>query len=498
MSTPTEKSPGAPLKPWGGRLDNHDLLPATERKWRGYNIFTMWMSGMHALGNYALAGSLFFLGLNGWQIIIAWLIGWTLAMFVKNWSSKIGQALAVPFPVIARMSFGMIGANVAAIIRGIIGIAWYGIQTYLASAALVVFLVAIFPGLAGMAAAGSGFLGLSALGWIAFAALLVLQAVIVVRGLDAIRWFQHLCGPGIWLVMFVLAIMLMVQADWKVDFTATVEHIELGRWQSVGVMAAAVGAVLSVNGPMQVSMPDFARYAPTNRDVRVGNFWGFPINGSAFALVVVVYSVASMSLYGEIVIDPAELLMHIDNKVVLIIGAITFVIATLGVNMVANIVPAAFDLANFVPKYIDFKRGALIASALALVILPWNLYSTPIAIQYFLGAIGSLVVPILGIMLVDYFFVRKQRARIADLYSENPEGRYAYKRGWNPVAFWALGSGAVFAVILGVAPLFAGVSFLSWFVGFFISAIVYWRFTPRAVKVAELDEAETPVTEQQA
>ena len=198
------------------RLTNDDLKPLVPQTWSGYNIFAFWMSDVHSVGGYVTAGSLFALGLTSWQVLVALVLGIIIVNIFANLVAKPSQVAGVPYPVICRASFGVLGANVPAIIRGLIAVAWYGIQTYLASNAFVVLGLKLWPSLAPWADVDQhGFLGLSTLGWVGFAAMWVLQAIVFWRGMEAIRKFIDFCGPAVYLVMLVLAVYLVTKAGWS-------------------------------------------------------------------------------------------------------------------------------------------------------------------------------------------------------------------------------------------------------------------------------------------
>ena len=207
---------GGVIKPgYDPRLTNEDLAPLGKQTWTSYNIFAFWMSDVHSVGGYVTAGSLFALGLASWQVLIALLIGIVIVNFFCNLVAKPSQATGVPYPVICRSVFGVLGANIPAIIRGLIAVAWYGIQTYLASAALDIVLLKLFPGLAPYADVDSyGFLGLPLLGWGSFILLWILQACVFWRGMEAIRKFIDFCGPAVYVVMFGLCGYLIYKAGW--------------------------------------------------------------------------------------------------------------------------------------------------------------------------------------------------------------------------------------------------------------------------------------------
>ena len=464
------------------RLFNDDLAPSTERTWGTYSLFAMWMSDVHSIGGYAFAAGLFFLGLVGWQVFVALVLGITVVFFLMNLTGFAGQKTGVPFPVIARISFGVYGANLAALIRAIIAIAWYGIQTWLASQAVVVLAISARPSLADYTE--GGFAGLSPLGWAAFVVLWILQLLVIRRGMETVRRFQDWAGPAIWVVMFVLAAWILVEAgsDFSLDLGA--ETVEGGA--AVHAFFAAMALTITYFSTLLLNFCDFSRFAPTRRTVVVGNFWGLPVNFLAFAVVTVVVTAGSIAVFGEAITDPVEIVDRIDNVWVTVIGAATFVIATIGINVVANFVSASYDLANVAPKWIDFRRGGLISAVVAALITPWHLYSSPVAINYFLGGLGALLGPLFGVIFVDYFLVRRQHVHVEELYLDDPRSRYYYRRGWNPKALLAGTPAAAVALVFALWKPLADWAPFSWFIGVAIAGALYYLIAEKEVRQAEL------------
>ncbi|WP_410585507.1 NCS1 family nucleobase:cation symporter-1 [Amycolatopsis sp. lyj-108] len=452
------------------RLWNEDLAPAKERRWKVYDIFALWMSDVHNLGNYTFAAGLFVLGLSAWQVFTALLTGFVLIYFGMNLMGRIGQKTGVPFPVVARISFGTFGANLPALIRAIIAIFWYGIQTYLASVAITLLVLAIDPGLKPLTEVG--FLGLHALGWICFIALWLAQALVLTRGMEAVRKFQDWCGPGIWVVMIALAVWILAAADWNISLTSNPKALSTG--EQVRQWFGAVGLILSIYGTLMLNFCDFSRFSPNQKTVRRGNFWGLPINSTAFALLSVLVTAGSLQVFGEAITDPAELLARIDNTPVLIIGALTFAIATMGVNIVANFVSPAYDLANIWPKRITFTIGGMISAVAALCVLPWKLYSSPAVVNYFLGGLGAFLGPLFGIMIVDYYLVKRGRIDVDKLFVAGPDSPYHYKRGFNPRAMVTFLPTAALSAIIALVPFFASAAPYSWFIGTASAAALYF------------------------
>src|SRR5687768_8631767 len=249
------------IKPdYDPRLTNSDLAPLRKQTWSTYNIFAFWMSDVHSVGGYVTAGSLFALGLASWQVLIALLVGIVIVYFFCNLVAKPSQMTGVPYPVMCRSVFGVLGANIPAIIRGLIAVAWYGIQTFLASAALDIVLIKLFPSLAPYAVvADYGFAGLSLLGWGSFVFLWIMQACVFWRGMESIRKFIDFCGPAVYVVMFLLCGYLIYKAGWgAIDLN--LGEVTYTGLESIPVMLGAIALVVSYfSGPM-LNFGDFARY----------------------------------------------------------------------------------------------------------------------------------------------------------------------------------------------------------------------------------------------
>jgi NCS1 family nucleobase:cation symporter-1 len=450
--------------PYDARLTNEDLAPLPEQRWGSYNFFAFWMSDVHSVGGYVTAGSLFALGLAAWQVLVALLIGISIVYVLCNLVARPSQATGTPYPVISRVAFGVLGANIPAIIRGLIAVAWYGIQTYLASASLVVVALKLEPGLAPYAEVGSyGFAGLSLLGWAAFLAMWVMQAAVFWNGMEAIRKFIDFCGPAVYVVMFLLAGYLVIEAGWgAIDLNLV--DVTITGWASVPVMLTAIALVVSYfSGPM-LNYGDFARYGRTFAAVKRGNFLGLPINFLAFALLTVITTAATLPVFGEMITDPVETVARLDNTYAVVLGALTFMIATIGINIVANFVSPAFDFSNVAPQRISWRAGGMIAAIGSVLITPWNLYSSPDVIHYTLDTLGAFIGPLYGVLIADYYLVQKRRVAVDDLYTMRPEGAYHYRKGYNPAAIAATAVGATVAMLVVFMGSSDAAAF-SWFIG---------------------------------
>jgi NCS1 family nucleobase:cation symporter-1 len=486
MHTATQHEAAAQALPEGysKRLYNADLgslVRSRQQTWNWYNIFAFWMSDVHSVGGYVFAASLFSLGLRSWQVLVCLLVGITLVMFLCNLVAKPSQVTGVPYPVACRLSFGIYGAYVPAMIRGLIAVAWYGIQTYLASSAFIVVILRFWPSLGPWATHDHSFLGLSTLGWFGFMAMWTLQAIVFWNGMDAIKRFIDWAGPAVYVVMVCLAGWIVWKAGFAaLSFDLSEGAIPLGGGAAIWQMAVAIALVVSYfSGPM-LNFGDFSRYARTYGEVKRGNFWGLPINFLFFSIVTVITTAGTLPVFGQILHDPIETVARIDSTVAAVVGAFTFVTATIGINIVANFVSAAFDFSNCAPSHISWRGGGMLAATGAVFITPWNLFNSPAVIHYTLDVLASFIGPLFGILVVDFYLVKKQKVDIDALYSEDKAGRYYYERGINGVALKALVPGVLAGLFASFLPGFVSDPSLSrdfanfaWFIGVLVGGLAY-------------------------
>ena len=457
------------------RLINHDLAPVTgERKnWSSYSIFAMWMSDIHSVGGYTFAASLFLLGLSGWQVLAALVVGIAIVNVLMNWIGKPSQQHGIPYPVMARVSMGVMGANFAALIRGVVGVVWYGVQTYFASKAVATLVLVFVP--AAAAWQSSSFLRLDLLGWASFMFMWIFQLLIFQRGMDSIRKFIDFCGPAVYVVMFLLAGWIVWKAGWdSLDLSLSDKVLTGG--ESFVAMGSAILLVVSYFAALLLNFGDFSRYARTERDMKVGNFLGLPVNFILFAIIVVIVTAGSAKVFGHMIMDPIEIVSKIDNKWAVVLGSVTFIVATMGINIVANFVSPAYDFANLFPKHVDFRRGGLITSVLAVAVCPWIFVDSPKSITVFVSVFGAVLAPLFGVMVADFYLLKKQVLKVEDLYTMAPGGRYHYDGGWNRVGVTALVLASVISIgwelctqLLKVLP----ENNFGWVIGAVAGALIY-------------------------
>nr|EMP14357.2 nitrate reductase [Gordonia sp. NB41Y] len=452
------------------RLHNADLAPVAKRTWKVYDIFAMWMQDIHSITVYTFAASLFFMGLNGIQVFIALAVSVLIIWGLMNLSGLAGQRTGVPFPVLARSSFGIWGANVPALIRATIAVIYYGILTYLGSTGIQIALLRLNFGFFEPLTKPQ-FLGLHALGWICFALMWTIQLLVVRRGMEAIRKFQDWAGPAVWIVMFVLMVWMIIKAGGNISFDLS-PHQAHG-WALTHGMVAAIALNVSFFATFLVNFADFGRLAPDAKTVVRGNFFGLPVNFILFAIVSVTVTSASITVFGEAITDPVELIQKTDSTTAILIGALVFVIATIGINIVADFISCAYDFANLAPKQITFFRGGLIAAVLSVLPLPWHLYNNPESIAYFVGGLGAFLGPLFGVLITDFWIIKRGHVDVDELYTESPTGKYHYLRGFNPRALIATVVATVPAAILALVPAFSGWAAFSWAIGAGIAAVVH-------------------------
>lgn len=460
------------------QLYNSDLAPvrSSERHWTGYSLFAVWMNSIHNAAGYSFAAGLFIAGLSPIDVIIGLFLGSILLSLASIFSGIIGQETGVPYPVISRLSWGIWGANFPAIIRSLVAIAWYGIQTYLASVSLKLVVLHFIPALSNLT--HTTFLNQDLLGWLSFLILSAIQLIVLWNGMEIVRKVQDIAGPIIWIIMLFLAIWLLSQAHWTINWT----HSSFSGGNQVYQIFAAVGLTVGTFIAFALNFSDIARFVPRQKSVIIGNLFGVPLNYLAFTITSVVMSAAALKIYGSAPLDPAVLLSKINNNFIFLIGSIAFIFATIGSSIVTNFISAAYDISNINPKHIDFRRGGLIAGIIAILITPWNLYSSADAIKYFLGALGGLIGPFLGILLIDYYFIHKRQVKLDKLYSSDLTVDYYYWHGVNPRAIAAFIPAAILSLSAAFIPSWSKISPFGWLIGILVSGIIYFLISRKTLE----------------
>ncbi len=460
-----------------------DPVPAAGRSWGTGNYTALWISMSLCIPTYMLASSLIEGGMSWWQALLTIFLGNSIVLVPMLLNGRAGAQYGIPFPVLARASFGVRGAQVPALLRAIIACGWFGIQTWIGGYALYQMAVLWVPSLATLPALFPAGWGLATGPALLFLLFWGLNMYVVHKGVDSIR--QLLVFKAFFLPLAALALLwwaigaghglgpILAQPS---KFTSSAQFWAFFFPSLTGMVG--FWATLSLN------IPDFTRYATSQRAQQLGQAIGLPASMTLFSFVGVVVTSATLVIYGHTIWDPVVLAGRFDSKLLVSAAMLAVALSTLATNIAANIVSPANDFANFSPERISFKAGGYLTGVIGLLIFPWKLIADPSGYVFtWLVGYSGLLGPIGGIMIVDYYIIRHQRLSLPELYQYT--GRYAYRGGINHAAMLALLVGILpnvpgFLTAIGVLakgavwPALVGLYSYAWFVGFGVSGAVYW------------------------
>ncbi|MER5179323.1 NCS1 family nucleobase:cation symporter-1 [Streptomyces sp. NPDC002896] len=436
-----EISPGA--YPEHSPFANEDLrpVPLAERKWTTYNFAALWISMAHCIPSWTLASGLVALGMDWKQAVFTIALANVIVLLPMLATGHAGPKYGIPFPVLARASFGVRGANIPALIRAGVACGWFGIQTWIGGSGIFALGSKLTGGeweKAGQIAGNPWPL------WLCFILFWALQIAIIYRGMDFLRHFENWAAPFVIAGALVLLIWIAVKAD---GFGHLLDQPSKLGWgpDFWTVFFPSLMGMIGFWSTLSLNIPDFTRFGAGQRAQIWGQSLGLPTTMTLFAVLAVLVTSGSEAIYGEAIWDPVTLAAKADNVFGLLFALITVLIATISVNIAANVVSPAYDLANLAPKLINFRTGALITGVIGVLIFPWKLISTPeFYIFTWLGVVGGLLGTVAGILIADYWIVRRTVLHLADLYKS--EGRYWYSSGFNWRAIVAFAVGGVLAV----------------------------------------------------
>ncbi|MEP9395671.1 NCS1 family nucleobase:cation symporter-1 [Gordonia sp. VNK1] len=459
-------------------LHNEELAPTPrdQRKWGWFEIFNVWTNDVQSLAGYTLAASLFVTaGINGWFVLAAIVLAGALVMFFVNWSGRPSVAYGVPYPVVARASMGVRGAMFPATIRGIVAIFWYGAQTYFASTAVALAINAIL----GEAPTGK-FLGMTWVDWVSYTAVAAFQIWLFVRGLDGIVKFLNFAGPAVYVVMILLLVAIWWQAG--SGLLGAVGDLFAGEKQGTAAMGAfvsVVGTMIAYFSAVIINFGDFARFTRNEGEMKRGNLLGLPVSLTFFTLLSLFITAGAYIVFqdgqGEPLTNPADIVGEIGNVWLSILAAVTFFVATVGINLVANFIPPVYDIVNLKPEKLNFRIAGFITAVLGFIIgALWVSLIGNAGLPKFVDTLGAVLAPLYGIMVVDYFVLRRQKLKVQDLYSMEETGTYYFNKGWNIRALWAFTASAVFAVATVWVPALHELSGFAWVLGAILGAGLHW------------------------
>jgi nucleobase:cation symporter-1, NCS1 family len=452
-------------------LYNHDLapVPLASRTWSTYNYAALWVSMAHCIPTYMLASGLMASGMNWWQALVTILLGNTIVLAPILLNSHPGTKYGIPFPVFARAAYGTIGSNLPALMRALVACGWFGIQAWIGGEALNTLFASLIPGWQQLL--GPGVAGHSGAEWFSFLLFWGLNVFVIYRGMDLLREVENWAAPFVLIMTAALLVWAIREANGLGPLLS-----QQGRLTTFGeffpVFIPSLTAMIGYWATLSLNMPDFTRFGRSQREQIVGQVVALPTTMAVFAAMGVLITSATVVIYGEAIWDPVKLVGRFQTPVVVAISMFTAVVATLAVNIAANVVSPANDFANAFPRLIAFKTGGLITGILAILMQPWKLLADPSGYIFtwllgYSGGLGSIA----GVLIADYWIVRRTRIQLEDLYLT--DGAYRYTNGWNISAVIATLLGCAIAWGGLVIPVLKPLYDYAWFVGFGVAFAVY-------------------------
>jgi nucleobase:cation symporter-1, NCS1 family len=444
-------------------LYNADLAPTTaaHRTWGTYNYISLWFSMSMEVSTYMLASGLIAGGMDWKQAIFTILLGNLIVLVPLLLNAHAGAKYGIPFPVFVRAPFGVRGANVPAILRAVVACGWFGIQSWIGGQAIHSMLAVFWPHAAAVPWAV----------WACFLGFWALNMAVVWMGVESIRFLQGFSAP----FMFIMSISLLVYALVKAGGFGPMLS-QPSQFHSTGSFLKfffpSLTAMVGYWATLALNIPDFTRYSKSQHSQVVGQAFGLPVAMTLYTFIGVAVTSASAVIFGHPIWNPIELLGRFHQPAVALLATIALLVATLNVNVAANVVSPSNDISNLNPRLISFRTGGLITGFLGLAMMPWKLMSSFSSYIFgWLVGYSGLLGPVAGIMVADYFIIRRKQLSLTDLYRRN--GIYEYANGINYRAMIALAAGVGLALSgLFIQPVHWLYDY-AWFTGFFVSGITY-------------------------
>lgn len=464
-------------------LWNRDLAPTTirERTWSTWNIAALWIGMSVVITTYTLAGGFIEAGMNWRQAMLTILLGNSIVLVPMILNAHAGTKYGVSFPVLCRASFGTKGANIPAILRAIVACGWFGIQTWIGGQAIDALLSAVWSGWTNLDAS---ILGNPLHLWLAFFFFWGIQVFIILKGIEGIKYLESWSAPLLLLGGLVLLVWASNAAGGLGNALSGVSALQKTQGDFWTIFPGALTASVGYWATLSLNIPDFTRYARSQKSQMLGQALGLPLTMTAFAFIGVAVTSATVIIYGEAIPNPVELMKKFDSTLIILFAMLVIFVAQLTTNMAANVVSPSNDFSNLNPKRISYVAGGLITAVIGILMMPWQLMSS-MGAYIFTWLIGysGLMGAIGGIMICDYFVLRGKRLELAELFKT--DGIYSYSSGFNWRAIIALAA-AVIPVIPGflraaVTPggqvanpnFFDTLYVYAWFVTFAIGFAVY-------------------------
>ena len=420
---------------------------------------------------YMLASGLIAGGMSWIQAVCTILLGNLIVLIPMLLNAHAGTRYGIPFPVFVRASFGVRGANVPAILRALVACGWFGIQAWIGGQAIYSMLRIVWPGAASVP--GSD--------WICFLLFWALNMLVIWRGIETIKFLEGIGAP----FMLVVGLLLLFWITQKAGGLGPVLHTP-SKFQStsefVSFFIPALTGMVGFWATVALNIPDFTRYAKSQRAQMVGQALGLPTAMTMYSFIGVAVTSASAVIFGEAIWDPVVLLGRFNQPVVALIALVALLVATLNTNVAANVVSPSNDFSNLRPSLISFRTGGLITGVVGILMMPWKLLRDFSSYIFgWLVGCSALLGPIAGIMICDYYVVRRRQLQVDELYRRG--GRYEYRNGFNPKAIVALVAGVAIALVGLAVPALRWLYDYAWFVGFVGSGGLYFLLMHRQVAV---------------
>lgn len=481
-TNPPTSSRSNPLgNPLSNPLSNKDLAPTPpeQRTWSMWNIAALWVGMSACIPTYMMASGLVDQGWSMGLAVGSIALGNLIVLVPMLLNAHAGARYGIPFPVLLRAPFGVLGANVPAMLRALVACGWFGIQTWIGGTAIHLLVGALVPESFTLPQLVPEWMGITTGQLLAFLAFWAINVAIIVRGLETIRVFETWAAP----FLLIVGVALFVWAWARVgDLSAMLASPADSAGFDMDKLAVGLTVGVSFWGTLALNIPDFARFARSQKDQIVGQSIGLPPTMTLFAFIGAAVTNATAIIFGARIADPVALLAQIGGPLLTVLALFGLAVATLTTNLAANVVSPANDFSNLAPRKISFRKGALIASGIGAVIMPWKLLADLGNYLFvWLSGYGAMLGAVGGIMIADYFLVRRRQLDVDALYRRG--GPYEYQGGFHIVALLALITGitpsvpgflgAVDAIALAPGSLWARVYHWAWFVSFFLAGAVY-------------------------
>jgi NCS1 family nucleobase:cation symporter-1 len=440
-------------------LWNRDLapIPRDRRTWGTYNYAALWIAMSVNIPTYMLASAMIAGGMNWKQAILTVFLGNVIVLIPMLLNAHAGAEYGIPFPVFARSSFGVLGANVPAVLRALVACGWFGIQTWIGGEAINTLLAAVMPGWNHP--------------WLCFLGFWLLNLAVILRGIETIRFLQGVTAPA----LLILGIAMLGWAFTKAGGLGPMLSAP-SQFHSFSEFFAffipSLTGVVAFWATVALNIPDFTRYAKGQREQMVGQALGLPTAMTFYSFIGIAVTSATVIVFGHAIWDPVVVLSHLGNPIAVVVAMLALLLATLNVNVAANVVSPANDFSNLYPRKISFKIGGVVTCFIGLLMQPWRwLSSHGSYVMGWLVGYSSFLGPIAGVMIADYYLVRKRVIATEELFAH--EGIYEYTRGFNWRAIGALAAGIAVALSGLEVSALHGLYPYAWFVGFAVSFILY-------------------------